>query len=195
MPKLMPPTALPFPQPDLFIEHAVNGGVIPQRPQDGYINATLLCQKFGKRFNHYKDRIRATAFLDALSADTGIPVSALVQIRKGGNDKMAQGTWVHPQVAINLSEWLSPNFSVIVSRWVLDWMQGKVQDHQPEHVKRYIKNKAKIPYKYFSMLNEIYLNFLAPLEEQGIIPPDNLMPDISTGRMFSGFLRKKGNQP
>ena len=42
------------------------------------------------------------------------------------------------------------------------------------------------------MLNEIYLALLAPLEDYGIIPPDSMMPDISTGLMFSGFLRRKG---
>ena len=45
------------------------------------------------------------------------------------------------------------------------------------------------------MLNEIYLNLFAPLEDYGIIPPDRMMPDISTGRMFSDFLRRKGIDP
>ncbi len=35
----------------------------------------------------------------------------------------------------------------------------------------------------------------ATLEDYGIIPPDNIMPDISTGRMFSDFLRGKGIDP
>ena len=45
------------------------------------------------------------------------------------------------------------------------------------------------------MLNEIYLNLFAPLEEYGVIPPNKIMPDISTGRMFSQFLRAKGIDP
>ena len=45
------------------------------------------------------------------------------------------------------------------------------------------------------MLNEIYLNLFATLEDYGIIPPDKIMPDISTGRMFSDFLRSKGIDP
>ncbi len=195
MPQFLPLTPLPFPPPDLFIEHPVNGRVIPQRPRDGYINATLLCQKRGKLFADYYRLVTTKALLDVLSTDMGIPISVLVESRKGGNNKMAHGTWVHPKVAVNLSQWLSPHFAVMVSGWVFDWMQGKVQDHQPEHVKRYIRNKSKIPYSHFSMLIEIYLNFLAPLEEQGIIPPANMMPDISTGRMFSGFLREKGIDP
>ena len=69
---------------------------------------------------------------------------------------------MHPQVAINLGQWLSPAFAVRVSKWVFDWMQGKGQGYMPEHIQRYLKNKSKIPYTHFSMLNEIYLNLFAP---------------------------------
>lgn len=189
------PVPLPLQQPSLFIEHQVDGEVIPQRPRDGYINATLLCQRAGKRFNDYSRLEQTKAYIDALSTETGIPVSALIQVIKGGNDKLAQGAWVHPKVAINLAQWLSPRFAVQVSDWVFDWLSGNVKGYMPVHVQRFLKNRSKIPYTHFSMLNEIYLNFLAPLEDFGIVPPDKIMPDISTGRMFSGFLRKKGIDP
>ena len=65
----------------------------------------------------------------------------------------------------------------------------------PEHVRRFLKNRAKIPHTHFSMLNEIYLNLFATLEDYGVIPPDKIMPDISTGLMFSGFLRRQGINP
>ena len=179
----------------LLIEHDIEGEIIPQRPRDGYINATLLCQRAGKTFGHYHESAQTRAFLDELSADIGIPISALVQIIKGGNEKLSQGTWVHPRVAIHLGQWLSPAFAVQVSKWVFDWMDGRFHDYMPEHLKRFLKNKSKIPHDHFSMLNEIYLYFLAPLEDAGIIPPDKIMPDISTGKMFSSFLRKRGIDP
>ena len=190
------PVPLDFEQSSLLIGHELETGmVIPQRPTDGYINATLLCQEAGKQFGHYYSNAQTKAFLNVLSADIGIPISGLVQVIKGGNDKLNQGTWVHPKVAIHLGQWLSPAFAVQVTTWVFDWMEGKTSLAQPVHVQRYMKNRSKIPYTHFSMLNESYLNFLAPLEEQGITPPDNIMPDISTGRMFSGFLRSKGIDP
>ena len=74
-------------------------------------------------------------------------------------------------------------------------MQGKTHPYMPVHVQRFLKNRAKIPHTHFSMLNEIYLNLFAVLEDYGVIPPDKIMPDISTGRMFSGFLRSKGIDP
>ena len=189
------PVPLNFQQPSLLIEHSVDGEVIPQRPRDGYINATRLCQQAGKLFGDYYRLTQTKAYLDELSADMGIPISGLVQIIRGGNDKLIQGTWVHPQVAIHLGQWLSPAFAVQVTRWVFDWIQGKSQGYMPVHVQRYLKNKSKIPHTHFSMLNEIYLNLFATLEDYGIIPPDKLMPDISTGRMFSSFLRSKGIDP
>ena len=186
--------ALDIVQPQLLIEHPVAGEVVPQRAKDGYIHATDLCKQVGKRFADYYRLGDTKEFLNELSSDVGIPTSELVQIIKGGDHRL-QGTWVHPQVAINLGQWLSPEFAVKVSRWVVDWMMGEVQGYMPVHVQRFMKNRAKIPHTHFSMLNEIYLNLFAPLEDAGVIPPDNMMPDISTGRMFSGFLRSKGIEP
>lgn len=130
--------------------------------------------------------------MNELSTDMGIPITALIQTLRGGNSPNAQGTRVHPQVAINLGQWLSPRFAVQVSKWVYEWARGSVSSSMPLHVRRYIKNRQKIPPTHFSMLNEIYLNLYAPLEDAGCMLPDKVMPDISTGRMFSGFLRKKG---
>ena len=69
------PVPLDFPQTLMLIEHSVDGEVIPQRPQDGYINATLLCKKAGRRFNDYNRLTTTKAFLDELATVTGIPVT------------------------------------------------------------------------------------------------------------------------
>ena len=189
------PVPLDFEQPSFWIEHPVNGDLVPQHPQTGYINATLLCDKAGKLFADYNRLAQTQAFLEELSLDMGIPISNLVQVIRGRGDRLQQGTWVHPDVAINLGQWLSPRFAVQVSRWVREWMLGTTRVSQPEHVQRYMLNRAKIPPGYFSMLNEIYLGLLAPLEEYGVTPPDRVIPDISTGLMFSRFLRDRGINP
>ena len=189
------PVPLDFPEQPMLIGHSLDGEVIPQRPRDGYINATLLCKKAEKLFGNYRQLARTQAFLEELSLDIGIPISNLVQVIRGRGDRLQQGTWVHPRVAINLGQWISPAFDVKVSGWVTDWMMGRDVPgaFMPEHVRRFLKNRAKIPHTHFSMLNEIYLNLFATLEDYGVIPPDKIMPDISTGRMFSGFLRSKGH--
>ncbi len=192
------PVPLDSPQLPLLIEHPVGLAVVTQRPTDGYINATELCQRAEKLFGNYNQNAQTRAFLEELSTAIGIPIAGsegLVQIRMGGSDPSGQGTWVHPRVAIHLAQWLSPAFAVQVTKWVMDWVEGRAQAYMPVHVQRFLLNRAKIPHTHFSMLNEIYLHLFAPLEDVGLIPPDSMMPDISTGRMFSEFLRSQGIEP
>lgn len=173
-----------------LIRRQVDNALVEQRTADGYINATAMCQAVGKQFNDYR-RLNATeAFILELSAETGIPVSELIQSLKGGNGP--QGTWVHPDVAIHLAQWLSPKFAVAVSRWVREWMAGgrfTGGGALPYHIQRYVANQANIPHTHFSVLNELILNLIAPLEQQGYTLPENMVPDISQGRMFAKWLR------
>ena len=121
-----------------LIPHQAEGAIIYQRPEDGYINATAMCQASGKLWGHYKSLITTEAFLSELSSDIGIPISKLVISIKGGDTRL-QGTWIHPQAAIHLAQWCSPKFAVKVSQWVYDWMSGKApapKGDLPYHIKR-----------------------------------------------------------
>ncbi len=178
-----------------LIPREVEGALVPQRVSDGFVNATSMCQAVGKLFGHYRALKSTTEFLEELSSDIGIPISGLVLSIKGGSP-YEQGTWVHPDVAINLGQWCSPKFAVAVARWVREWMAGKVKINQvelPYHLRRYMANRHEIPHTHWSMLNELTFGIVAPLEDQGYQLPDDLVPDISMGLMFSGWLRKVKN--
>ena len=178
-----------------LVHYEIEHEVIHQRVKDGYINATAMCKAARKKISHYWLVANTTAFINELSADAGIPASELVQSIKGGIPEL-QGTWVHPQVAIHLAQWLSPKFAVRVSKWVMDWMSGKIPGgNLPYHLRRYIANMSSVPNGHFSMLNEMTIALIAPLEHMGYVLPDNMLPDISEGRMFSKFLRDNGYDP
>jgi hypothetical protein len=151
-----------------------------------------MCKAAGKRFNNYSQLSSTNAYLVELSSVTGIPVTGLVQQIRGGVPEL-QGTWVHPYVAVHLAQWLSPKFAVQVSKWVYDWVGGR--GNLPDHVRRYVINQHKIPHTHFSMLNQMYLRLLAPLEIRGYILPNKLMPDIALGKMFSKWCREQGHEP
>ncbi|OQW92186.1 MAG: hypothetical protein BWK79_15200 [Beggiatoa sp. IS2] len=112
-----------------IISHTFNGIVITQRPTDGYINLTAMCQACGKRFGNYNQLSTTEAFLKALSSETGIATSELIQIVKGGFPEL-QGTFGHPYAAIHLAQWLSPDFAVKVTKWVFDWLTTGVNPVQ-----------------------------------------------------------------
>lgn len=178
------------------IQHEVRNELIDQRANDGYINATAMCKAAGRRFNDYARLDGTRAFVRALSTETGFPATELIQTLRGGNPNL-QGTWVHPQVAIHLAQWLSPEFAVQVSKWVFEWLSGQAdrRGRLPDHVRRYLVNRPEIPATHFSMLDQMTLRLLAPLEDQGYILPARLMPDIALGRMFSRWLRERGYDP
>lgn len=190
---------LKIPHQALLIERDMDGDIIHQRPQDGYINATELCKKADKFFANYKENKATREYLEALSLDIGIPISmenqGLIREIAGAGKVEGKGTWVHPQVAIHLAQWLSPVFAVQVNKWVLEWLSGNISGKLPAHLQRYTANMGKIPPGYFSMLNEAIYSLIAPLEQRGYTMSNKLMPDISYGRMFSDFLRQKGINP
>lgn len=175
-----------------IIPHKVENTLIHQRAVDGYVNATAMCKAAGKFFGNYRQNASTEAFLAELSSVIGIPITALVVTIQGGKNPELQGTWVHPKVAIHLGQWCSPKFAVAVSEWVHDWMTGKVKAELPAHIARYMVNRAEIPSTHFSMLNEIIFALVGPLEADGYTLPEKMIPDISTGKMFSQFLRDKG---
>ena len=95
------------------------------REDDGFINITNLCKAGGKKFNDWNRLDKTKRFLDVLSATTGIPVVKLLKQEQGGNGE--RHTWAHPQVSINIAQWISPEFDVLVSKWVYEIMlTGKV---------------------------------------------------------------------
>lgn len=79
--------------------------------EKGYmINATQMAKPFGKLVGDWL-RLKATIeFTNALSTDMQIPISALIQVVKGGNRR--QGTWMHEDVALEFARWLSPKFAI-----------------------------------------------------------------------------------
>lgn len=180
---------LPLP----YIPHSLEGEVVTQRQKDGYINATAMCKAAGKNWADYYRLGGTKAYLDELSADVGIPISTLIQSFRGTPASL-QGTWVHPQIAINLAQWLSPKFAVRVSKWVFDWLSSGGYTKPgtlPYHLRRYVSNQQNVPPGHFSVLNEITLALVAPLEIYGYTLPERLWPDISQGLMFARWLREE----
>ena len=101
------------------------GYTIEHRDEDGFINVTNLCKSGSKQFKHWFSLSKTKSFLKVLSSTVGIPTVDLLKYNTGGNGE--RHTWSHPQVAINIAQWISPNFDVKVSAWVYEvMMTGKV---------------------------------------------------------------------
>lgn len=184
-----------------LLDHTYRGEVIRQRASDGYVNATAMCKALGKNWFHYRELEGSKRFLNALESASGIPMSNLVLTRTGG-DVTTQGTWVHPQVAIHLAQWLSADFAVQVTKWVFDWMTGlgspvaTRRGYIPDFVDRFHLNQKQVPAGYFSVISELFVVAYALLEREGYILPkkgaqgQNVSPDVSVGKLFASWLNE-----
>lgn len=99
---------------------------------DGYINATELCQVGKKRFNNWFQNEKTKDFLKILSTHTKIPADKLIDIKMDGKNE-ERGSWVHPRVLTNIAQWISPEFDVLVTSWIEEWKALKL-----ENTKKYI---------------------------------------------------------
>jgi hypothetical protein len=111
-----------------LVSRSWNGTPISRRTTDGYVNATAMCKANGKRWKDYRESDRCQLYLDALESVAGISVHALVESRSGGAG--GGGTWVHPQVAVDLARWISAPFAV----WMDGWFLESIQQIQPTPV-------------------------------------------------------------
>jgi hypothetical protein len=95
------------------------------REEDGFINITNLCKAGGKEFKSWNRLDKTKKFLDVLSLSVKIHTNELIKYESGSIYE--RSTWAHPQVAINIAQWISAEFDVLVSKWVYEIMlTGKV---------------------------------------------------------------------
>lgn len=123
-----------------------NEFIIPMR-DDGYVMATKLCQASMKQLNKWMKSPEKQQVVDFLKNKLQMEEKDLIQVKRGGNNKNAQGTWVHPDLGIHLANWCSPVFSVQVSHWIRELMiTGSVEignEKSTEHIQQSLKQRME----------------------------------------------------
>jgi KilA-N domain len=116
----------------------VNGVVISQRERDGFVHGTAMATAHDKEIKFWFRNESTIQLIEALATDLGLEIKGeishlssissisaaypdLVLSRKGA-PLSGGGTWIHPDLAIQLAQWCSPVFAIQVSRWVKEWL-------------------------------------------------------------------------
>jgi hypothetical protein len=121
----------------------VNGIEVEQRVSDGFINATAICKAHQKDPNDWFTTQDTFDLFLALADDLGIEIETgefrkldisklsaskyskifpgLVLSKRGGLE-IGGGTWLHPDLAIQIAQWCNKPFAIQVSRWIREWM-------------------------------------------------------------------------
>jgi hypothetical protein len=143
-------------------EITLNGITVLAR-EDGFINATAMCKAGGKQFKHWNCLESTKELIKVLEkVKMGIPTDLdmtndrlvgeptnlnrkqfIVTIVTGPNNK--RGSWIHPDLAVQLGQWISPEFAIQVSSWVRELaLTGSV-----------VVGNEKTHYQLLALQNEI----------------------------------------
>ncbi|EJF06146.1 KilA-N domain-containing protein [Thiovulum sp. ES] len=85
-----------------------------------YLNATETAKNFGKDVREWKRAKQTIEYIEALTDVGNFHIENLIFIRKGGNNKKAQGTWIHKKLILSFARWLDPYFAV--------WCDGVIEE-------------------------------------------------------------------
>ncbi len=139
----------------LNFRRAVNGVRVEQRTDNGFINGTAMCTAHSKDISDWLKTEDTWDLVIALADDIGL----FPKSRKSGNSNYTRvsgafpdlvrakrgspenggGTWLHPDLAMQLAQWCNKRFAIQVSRWIREWLTaGQIpidSDAEQEYVR------------------------------------------------------------
>jgi KilA-N domain/Meiotically up-regulated gene 113 len=139
---------LPAITPEI-VGHEFENHKVSQRSKDGYVNLTQLCKAGGKLVADYIRLTTTQELLTALALDMGIHITdnhagsgALVEIIQGIGK--AQGTWAHPEVAIDCAQWVSVQLRIWANRTLVKISAGQLAEQNPKAIADLTDRIAKL---------------------------------------------------
>jgi len=138
---------------ELKLSTSLNIDII-SRNEDNFINTIQLCKNYNKKFNDWFQLDETQYLINEIMSENNS-----LQLVKTENENI----WIHPDLAIQLAQWISPFIGFKVSYWIRMSAnefkninkQIELKDHKIELLENtYIKQQKR---KNYPMENVIYL--------------------------------------
>jgi hypothetical protein len=110
-----------------FTRGTYNGISVIIRDKDNYINATAMCNQFGKRFRKIFENHAWQEYLEEFKEEYDIAQNGAMcqyMLRKGYLKKIT-GTYIHPKLINYVAIWASPKYAVKVGK-IMDSINGLI---------------------------------------------------------------------
>ncbi|MDU9394319.1 KilA-N domain-containing protein [Pseudomonas sp. zfem002] len=96
---------------------------------DGWINATDVAKRFGKRPVDWLKQCETKEYLNALAEALTCDAGSLVETSKARSDR-GGGTWLHPKLAVAFARWLDLKFAVWCDLHIDALLRGELDEKQ-----------------------------------------------------------------
>lgn len=100
--------------------------------KDGYVNATMMCKHANKIYPSWKRLDFTKKFIQIVMKETNMTENELIQTTYGGNCK-SQGTWIHRFLVLNLANWCSMKFGIVMAKWIEEWTKSSMKNNMIYH--------------------------------------------------------------
>lgn len=104
---------------------------------EGWINATDVAKRYGKRLDHWLKNAETLEYIQALDEIMGGQESNVLDTRNSGYVKTSRarsdrggGTWLHPKLAVVFARWCNVRFAVWCDLHIDALMRGELTEHQ-----------------------------------------------------------------
>ena len=94
---------------------------------DGWINATDVAKRFGKKPAEWLRLPDAAKYMDALARHLNVGESHLLIVTTKGR---SGGTWLHPKLAVSFARWLDVDFAVWCDLHIDALLRGELTEKQ-----------------------------------------------------------------
>lgn len=94
---------------------------------DGWINATDVAKRFGKKPAEWLRLPDAEKYMDALARHLNVGESHLLIMTTKGR---SGGTWLHPKLAVSFARWLDVDFAVWCDLHIDALLRGELTEKQ-----------------------------------------------------------------
>lgn len=94
---------------------------------DGWVNATDIAAREGRRMDKWLAAKETKDYVDALMRHLNTPKKGdLIHTRRGRGG----GTWLHPKLAVAFARWISPDFAVWCDLHIDALLRGELNEKQ-----------------------------------------------------------------
>jgi len=109
-----------------------------------YLNATKTAKQFNKRLDNWKNSKEVIEYMEIISRSLNLRERDLMIVIQGGNDKNAQGTWLHKKLVVLFARWLSPEFAVWCDTQIEKILKTGSYQIQPQDDISELENSLKV---------------------------------------------------
>lgn len=103
-----------------LIEREYNGQIFTFN-DEGWINATGVAEKHGRRIDKWMASAETQEYIAVLCEITNTPKAGYLKAKRG----VGGGTWLHPRLGVMFARWIDPRFAIWCDSQTDDLLRGK----------------------------------------------------------------------